>query len=126
MQTTCTCKKIVVNKGERLFIDTIGPCPKSRGGTKYWMVVVDDKTDKTWTYFMNSKKHMIKFVQELVTTINGLELKVKYLRCDNAGEHQKELQQFCSEKGIILEYTTPHTPKTGGQRRRFTYSGREQ
>ena len=46
MQTTRTCKKIVVNKGERLFIDTTGPYPKSRGGMKYWMVAGNDKLIK--------------------------------------------------------------------------------
>ena len=111
MKTTKTCRKSAINNGERLFIDTTGPYPKSRGGMKYWMVAVDDKSDKTWTYYSNTKKNMIKFVKEIVTTINGLELKVKYIRCDNAGEHQQALQQFCKEKGIIMEYTAPNTPK---------------
>ena len=33
--------------GERIFIDTTGPFPKSKGGHKYCMVAVDDKTDRT-------------------------------------------------------------------------------
>ena len=115
MQTTRTCNKLALENGERLFIDTTGPYPKSRGGKKYWMCAVDDKTDKTWVHFANSKNHMLSFVKELVTTINGLDLKVKYIRCDNAGEHQQALQEYCQEVGITLEYTAPNTPKQNGR-----------
>ena len=115
MATTKTCSKIALKNGERVFIDTTGPYPKSRGGMKYWMVAVDDRSDKTWTYFTTAKKHMIKFVKEIVTLINGLGLKVKYLRCDNAGEHQKELIEYCNETGITLEYTAPNSPKQNGR-----------
>ena len=110
-QTTRTCKKLAQRNGERLFIDTTGPYPKSRGGMKYWMCAVDDRSDKTWTYFSTTKKNMVKFVTELITTINGLDYKVRYIRCDNAGEHQSALQEICSERGIILEYTAPNTPQ---------------
>ena len=79
------------------------------------MCAVDDKSDKTWTYFTSSKKHMVKFVEEIVTLINGLDLNVKYLRCDNAGEHQQDLQDYCSKVGITLEYTAPYTPKQNGR-----------
>ena len=115
MATTKTYHKLAVNNGERLFIDTTGPYPKSRGGKKYWLCAVDDKSDKTWVHFANSKNQMVKFVKELVTMINGLDLKVKYIRCDNAGEHQQALQDYCGEVGIMLEYTAPNTPKQNGR-----------
>ena len=113
--TTKTCSKLAENNGERIFIDTTGPFPKSRGGMKYFMCAVDDKSDKTWTYFAPSKNHMIKFVKELVVLINGLGLVVKYIRCDNAGEHQLNLKNYCNERGITLEYTAPYTPKQNGR-----------
>ena len=113
--TTRTCHKKATSIGERIFIDTTEPYPKSRGGMKYWMCAVDDFSDKAWTHFAPSKDHMITFVKDLTTLINGLELKIKYLRCDNAGEHQGKLQQFCKEKGIQLEYTAPNTPKQNGR-----------
>ena len=114
-KTTRTCKRAATKNGERIFIDTTGPYPKSRGGMKYWMCAVDDYSDKSWTYFAPSKNHMITFVKDLVTTIQGLDLKVKFIRCDNAGEHQSKLQQFCKEEGITLEYTAPNTPKQNGR-----------
>ena len=58
---------------------------------------------------------MVKFVEEIVTLINGLDLKVKYLRCDNTGEHQQNLQDYCAKAGITLEYTASRTPKQNGR-----------
>ena len=40
---------------------------------------------------------------------------MKFIRCDNAGEHQSKLQDFCKGRGIILEYTAPNTPKQNGR-----------
>ena len=115
MKTTRTTNKAATKKGERLFIDTTGPYPKSRGGMKYWMCAVDDFTDKTWTHFATSKNQMMTFVRDLITMMKGLDLKVKYIRCDNAGEHQSKLQNFCKEQGIVLEYTAPNSPKQNGR-----------
>ena len=114
-KTTRTCSIPAAANSERLFIDTTGPFPKSRGGKKYWQCGLDDKSDKTWVHFSPSKNQMVIFVKDLVTKINGLGLKVKYLRCDNAGEHQQELQEYCNEVGIVLEYTAPNTPKQNGR-----------
>ena len=115
MKTTRTCNQKATMNGERLFVDTTGPYPKSRGGKKYWLCGLDDKSDKTWVYFSPTKNRMVTFVEELVTTINGLGMRVKYLRCDNAGEHLQELIDYCREAGIILEYTAPNTPKQNGR-----------
>ena len=82
---------------------------------KYWLCAVDDFSDKTWTHFAKSKNQMVAFVEELVTTINGLGYAVKYIRCNNAGEHQTQLQDYCREKGITLEYTAPNTPTQNGR-----------
>ena len=80
MKTTKTCKRKATQNGERLFIDTTGPYPKSRGNMKYWLCAVDDFSDKTWTHFAKSKNQMVTFVEELVTTFNGLGYAVKYIR----------------------------------------------
>ena len=101
--------------GERIFIDTTGPFPKSKGGHKYCMVAVDDKTDRTWTHFTSSKKQMTNFVKLLYETITGLGRTIKYIRCDGAGEHQSTLQDFCRPRGITLEYTAPYTPQQNGR-----------
>jgi hypothetical protein len=44
----------------------------------------------------------------------GLKISVKFICCDNAGEHQQELQDLCAKYGIQLEYTAPNTPQQNG------------
>ena len=39
---------------------------------------------------------------------------VKYLCCDNAGEHQSNLQRSCKKEKVTLEYTDLHTPQLNG------------
>jgi hypothetical protein len=41
----------------------------------------------------------------------GLELKIEFLRCNNAGEHQAQLIAACNRHGIAMEYTAPGTPQ---------------
>ena len=114
-RTTRTCQRKATKPGERLFIDTTGPYKKSRGGMKYWMCCVDAFTDKTWTYFATSKSQMVTFVREMIVLVKGLDLKVKFLRCDNAGEHQTNLKELCIEHGFTMEFTAPNTPKQNGR-----------
>ena len=110
-----TTQEKAINKGQRLYIDTTGPYPASRGGMRYWVCAVDDLTDMTWTFFSKSKNKMTEFVTQLVVMINGLGNNVEYIRCDNAGEHQTKLQGYCHEEGITLEYTSPNTPQQNGR-----------
>jgi hypothetical protein len=104
--------------GERIFIDTQGPLPKSKGGHKYWMVAVDDYTDKTWGHFAASKRDMCNFVTTLIATFKGKNIQIQYIRCDNAGEHQTTLKEICKNNGIQLEYTAPGTPQQNGKAER--------
>jgi hypothetical protein len=40
---------------------------------------------------------------------------VKFLQCDNAGEHQEDLRKLCHEEcGIQLEFVAPYTPQHNG------------
>ena len=54
------------------------------------------------------------FVKELIELTSGVGKKMKYLRCDNAGEHMSSLKDLCRRHGIQLEYTAPHTPQQNG------------
>nr|GEW61114.1 hypothetical protein [Tanacetum cinerariifolium] len=50
-----------------------------------------------------------KFINEIE---NLKELKVKIIRCDNGGEFRnKELNDFCSQKGIKREFSNVRTPQ---------------
>ena len=42
--------------GERLFFDISSVKDESIGGSKFWLLVVDDCSDMTWSYFLETKK----------------------------------------------------------------------
>ena len=54
---------------------------------------------------------MPKIVEEQVEYLKGWEHRVKYIHCDNDGEHQGKLQKVCENFAIELEYTAPYTPQ---------------
>ena len=58
------------------------------------------------------KEKCIPLLKELRDTYGR---RVKYVRCDNAGENQA-LEKECVEKelGIVFEYTAPGTPQQNG------------
>ena len=99
--------------GERLFIDTSGPYPRSMGGNIYWMKVVDDYSRKNWNFLMKKKSEVAENIMELITSLKNAGKEVKYLRCDNAGEHNT-LIPYCIKNNITLEMTTPNTPQHNG------------
>ena len=101
-------------KGERLYIDISGPYKKSLIGSKYWILVVDDKTRKAWSFFVKKKSDIKQVAKTLVTLLKGAQVITKYMRCDNAGENAAGLKQVCDEFGIKMEFTAPNTPQLNG------------
>nr|GEU40482.1 ribonuclease H-like domain-containing protein [Tanacetum cinerariifolium] len=63
-------------------------------------------------------------LRNFITEIENLkELKVKVIRCDNGGEFRnKEMNDFCSKKGIKRELSNARTPQQNGvaERRNMT------
>ena len=57
---------------------------------------------------------MPKIVEEHTQYLKGLGYVVKYIRCDNAGEHQSKMKNVCEKYGIELEYMAPHTSQMNG------------
>ena len=102
------------NIGERLFVDTSGPYPESASGNRYWVCIVDDKTRKSWSEFRKSKADLAKIVEHRIKHLSDLGHTVKYLRCDNAGEHGAKLKKVCDTYNVVMEYTAPHTPQMNG------------
>jgi molybdenum cofactor biosynthesis enzyme MoaA len=69
------------------------------------------------------------FVDEHFTKEKALGVKIKFLRCNTAGEeHLKELKKVCEKHGVTLEYTAPHTSQHNGvvEHRFFTDGSRMQ
>nr|GEY05327.1 ribonuclease H-like domain-containing protein [Tanacetum cinerariifolium] len=67
----------------------------------------------TWTFFLKSKDETSGILKKFITKIENLkDLKVKIIRCDNGGEFRnKEMDDFCLQKGIKREFSNARTPQ---------------
>nr|GFA77150.1 ribonuclease H-like domain-containing protein [Tanacetum cinerariifolium] len=70
----------------------------------------------TWTFFLKTKDETSGILRKFITEIENLkDLKVKIIRCDNGGEFRnKEMDEFCSQKGIKREFSNARTPQQNG------------
>ncbi|MGL4341755.1 MAG: reverse transcriptase domain-containing protein, partial [Lactococcus lactis] len=118
--------------GERLFVDISSVKAESYGGSKFWILVVDDYSDKCWSIFVNRKSLMPDKVVALIRKLKdqnkySINHIVRVIRCDDAGEN-KALETMCTNQGlgIKFEYTGPGTPQLNGrvERKYATLYGR--
>jgi len=89
---------------------------ESFGGRKFWLLIVDDCTDMCWSYFLKTKDETSKVVTEFLLEMNSLQVRPRYIRCDNSGENRKT-EELCRTMGLgmIFEYTAPSTPQQNGR-----------
>jgi len=67
-----------------MFIDISSIQTKSIGGSKYWLLVLDDTTGYCWSLFLKSKDKVSEKIIELVKEQHQMQVKI---RCDNADEN---------------------------------------
>ncbi|GJV44112.1 putative ribonuclease H-like domain-containing protein [Tanacetum coccineum] len=82
----------------------------------YSLVVTDDFSRFTWTFFLGTKDETFYVLKEFIALIeNQLNKKVKGIRCDNGTEFKNaKLIELCGEKGIKRDYSNPRTPQQNG------------
>lgn len=66
-------------------------------GYKYWIQVVDDYTRYGFCEFNKAKTGMAAFTRKLIVKLRALDMTPKYLHCDNAQEHLKDMIALCEE-----------------------------
>nr|GEU42241.1 putative ribonuclease H-like domain-containing protein [Tanacetum cinerariifolium] len=79
-------------------------------------VVTDDFSRFSWTFFLKPKDETSRIHRNFITDIENLKyLNVKIIRSDNRGEFRnKEMDEFCSRKGIKREFSNARTPQQNG------------
>ena len=100
--------------GERLFLDISGPFSSSLLNNKYWLKIVDDRSRYSWDCFLPNKNGLDVPLQQLLTKNKALGRACKFLRCDNAGENNKQVRAVCDMFGITMEMTAPYSPQMNG------------
>ena len=106
-------KQVPSRPGYRLFIDISSFKHESMGGKRHWLIVVDEFSDCSQSFFMKRKSDQIDL---LPVWIKELKAKygtdIKYIRLDNSGEKRSLQKKYDKQNlGIIFEFTAPGTPQ---------------
>jgi hypothetical protein len=128
--TSKQAKNPATKPGERFFLDLSGPFAPSIGGSKYWLKMVDEFSNKSFDKYIKTKDQLSEEVKKLLTMLFGKGYEVKFLRCDNGGENVSlELKEICegglgNGRFVQIEYTSRDTPQHNGiVERRFATDG---
>ncbi|GJV11682.1 putative ribonuclease H-like domain-containing protein [Tanacetum coccineum] len=100
-----------------LHMDLFGPTSvKSINHASYCLVITDDCTRFSWVFFLASKDETSGILQTFIRQIeNQLSHRVKIIRSDNGTEFKnRDMLEFCGNKGIKQEYSNARTPQQNG------------
>jgi transposase InsO family protein len=102
---------------ELLHMDLFGPIAYiSIGGSKYWLVIVDDYSRFTWVYFLQEKSQTQETLKRFLRRAqNEFRLRIKKIRSDSGTEFKNsQIEGFLKEEGIKHEFSSPYTPQQNG------------
>jgi hypothetical protein len=100
---------------ELIHLDLFGPTTyKSLGGNLYCLVIVDDYSRYTWTFFLEAKTFdMFKKFATMAEKEFGSSM-VK-IRSENGSEFRNtRVEEYCDGEGIKHEFSSSYTPQQNG------------
>ena len=87
-------------------MDLFGPTTyKSLGGNLYCLVIVDDYSRYTWTFFLEDKSKTIGIFK---TFVNKLKMNLSQVF------RNTQVEEFCNDIGIKHEFSSSYTPQQNG------------
>ena len=106
-------KQVPSRPGYRMFIDISSFKHESMGGKRHCLIVVDEFSDCSHSFFLKRKSDQIELFPTWIKELKAkYGIDIKYIRLDNSGEN-KGLQDECEKQnlGIVFEFTAPGTPR---------------
>nr|GFB48111.1 retrovirus-related Pol polyprotein from transposon TNT 1-94 [Tanacetum cinerariifolium] len=100
-----------------LHMDLCGPMRvASINGKRYVLVIVDDYSRYTWTYFLRSKDETPKVLINFLRLVQrGLQAQVRVVRTDKGTEFLNQtLNAYFSVEGILHQTSVARTPEQNG------------
>lgn len=107
---------------ETVSTDVCGPIsPGTHDEKNYFLTFIDHYSHFCVCYLLKHKSEVMERLQEYVSMVEAkFNVKIEKLRCDNGGEYvSKMYTDFCTKRGIRIQYTVPHTPEQNGVAERF-------
>ncbi|UYV82191.1 hypothetical protein LAZ67_21001303 [Cordylochernes scorpioides] len=108
---------------ELIHMDLCGPMTnKCLGGSRYFFVLVDDFSRRTFVYFLKTKDETFDRFRDFKARVeNELNLKIKDVRTDNRTEFINDrFKGFLIKNGIHHQLTTTYSPQSNGVAERIT------
>jgi hypothetical protein len=102
---------------ELLHMDLFGPIAYiSVGGSKYYLVIVDDYSCFTWVFFLQDKSQTQETLKGFLRRAqNEFGLRIKKIRSDNGTEFKNsQIEGFLEDEVIKHEFSSPYTPQQNG------------
>jgi len=102
---------------ELVHIDLCGPIlPETTGGTKYFMLVVDDSTRWMSVFFLKTKDQATAaFAKFKAVAENSSGNLIEVVRSDRGGEFlSTAFKSICEGAGIDRQFTAPYSPQQNG------------
>ena len=99
---------------ELLHMDLFGPTTyKSIGGNKFCLVIVDDYSRYTWTFFLVDKSEVHGIFKKFAKRAqNEYSTTIVKIRSDNGTEFKNtQIDTYCDEVGIKHELSSSYTPQ---------------
>ena len=112
-----TDTSVITEPLQLIHMDLFGPVNVMSMSKKiYALVIVDDYSKYTWVLFLHSKDETPQMVIDHLKLIElDSKVPVRAIRSDNGIEFKNHLlNDFCFEKGIIIQYSAPRTPQQNG------------
>ena len=106
-------KKLPTRPEYRACMDICSFKQGSRGGNRHWLIVVDECSDYTHSFFLKRKSDQIQIMLIWIRILSKKHnIEIKRIRLDNSGEN-RSLQKECDKAnlGIAFEFTAPGTPQ---------------
>ncbi|CAM9911303.1 unnamed protein product, partial [Sphacelaria rigidula] len=103
-----------VEPASRVFVDLTGPKPvRSRGGKSYMMIVRDDYSRQTRSFFLRTKDEPVQYFSKYIAEIHPR--KIEKVRNDGGGEFlEGAFEELCDREKIKQEKTTADSPQFNG------------
>ncbi|GKC30043.1 putative ribonuclease H-like domain-containing protein [Tanacetum coccineum] len=88
-------------------------CVACQNGKQPKASLTDDFSRFSWVFFLATKSETSKILKKFIIEIeNQINHKVKVIRSDNETKFKnKEMDEFCGQKGIKREYSIARTPQ---------------
>lgn len=107
---------------ECVHTDVCGPItPATHDNKRYIITFLDDFSHFLVVYLISNKSDVPKCFREYYAMVFAkFNTGISRLRCDNGTEYvNRELEEFCKEKGVRMETTIRYTPENNGKAERI-------